>query len=91
VTESERAKRWREKHFGTDIDKLAQLCGFSREAIFLFEKGHAYDPEKKSRPRKGVFPDTKIHTRPLNERALRRYRMACAGVEAELNGQKFRW
>jgi transcriptional regulator with XRE-family HTH domain len=90
VSEHEKAKRWREKR-GLSADELAEKCGFSREAIFLFEKGHAYDPARKSRPRKGVFADTKIHTRPLNERALRRYRMACAGVEAELNGQKFRW
>lgn len=83
MNDHEKAKRWRERT-GLSHDQLAELVGYSRESIFLFEKGFVYD--ERGRTARG-----KVRTRATNERAFHRYRMACAGVHATLNGSTFNW
>lgn len=83
MNEHEKAKRWREK-VGLSHDQLAELVGYSRESIFLFEKGFRYD--ERGRTARG-----KVRRIATNERAFQRYRMACAGVQASLNGSVFNW
>ena len=39
LTEAGKARAWRNRMHLT-MDELAKLTGYSREAIFLFEKGH---------------------------------------------------
>lgn len=83
MTEHLKAKRWREKT-KLSVAELAEKAGYSIEAVYLFEKGFTYDA-------RGKDGKDKIRTKPHDDRAWRRYRMACAGVAAELGGQRFRW
>ena len=83
MNDHEKAKRWREK-VGLTLDQLAELVGYSRESIFLFEKGYRYDE-------RGKTARGKVRKIATNERAFQRYRMACAGVQASLKGQTFDW
>jgi transcriptional regulator with XRE-family HTH domain len=81
VNEHEKAKRWREKT-GLTVEELADKTGYSKESIYLFEKGFTYN---------GRTARDKIKTKPLDERVWHRYRMACAGVRATLSGSTFNW
>ena len=81
MNEFEKAKRWREK-VGLTVDELAEKTGYSRESIYLFEKGFTYN---------GRTARDKIKTKPLDKQVWHRYRMACAGVRAALNGSTFNW
>ena len=81
MNEHEKAKRWREKT-GLTVEQLAEKTGYSKESIYLFEKGFTYN---------GRTARDKIKTRPLDDRVWHRYRMACAGVRAALNGSTFNW
>lgn len=38
MKQHEKARRWR-KERGLSVDQLAELCGWSPEAIWLFERG----------------------------------------------------
>lgn len=81
MNEFEKARRWREKA-GLTVDQLAEKTGYSREAIYLFEKGFTYN---------GRTARDKIKTKALSDSVWHRYRMACAGVRAALNGSSFNW
>lgn len=82
MTDHEKAKAWRKKH-GLTVEQLSERAGYSRESIYLFEKGFTYV---------GRTRGNTIKKRDIDEQAWRRYRMACAGVHAELrNPRKFNW
>lgn len=82
MSESERAKKWRQKMKLT-VDELADAIGFSKETIYLFEKGFTYD---------GRDARDRVKKRDLSEERWQRYRMACAGVAAQKEtGKPFRW
>lgn len=83
MTESEKARAWRESH-GLSVDELAEKSGYSRETIYMFERGSNNIPARRTRlkARKGEISDATWH----------RYRMACAGVDGEIGAKKkFRW
>ncbi len=82
MNEFEKAKRWREKA-GLTVEELAERTGYSKESIYLFEKGFTYNGRTEKLG--------KIKTKPLDERVWHRYRMACAGVRAALNGSVVNW
>lgn len=96
MNEFEKAKRWREtirwrdrigsttrEHVGLTVERLADMTGYSKESIYLFEKGFTYNGRTEKLG--------KIKTKPLDERVWHRYRMACAGVKAALAGSTFNW
>lgn len=76
--EHQRARAWRELHNLTP-DQLAELTGYSRQAIYWFERGYA--PPRSIRGK---------HTEdePIKPWVWQRYKRACQGVHAELVGQK---
>ena len=77
MTSPTRARAWRQSR-NLSIDDLAELTGYSAAAISLMERGLTGRS-------KGKW--TKI--RPY---AWQRYRMACAGAEAQLKTKKeFNW
>ncbi len=78
-----KARKWREK-VGLSRDELAEMAGYSRESVYLFEKGFIYD-------RRGMTEKGKVRTKEIDRKAWHRYRMACAGVSATLSGLKFNW
>ena len=81
MNQFERAKRWREKA-GLTVEQLAEKTGYSKESIYLFEKGFTYN---------GRTAHDRIKRKPLDENVWHRYRMACAGVAAALSGTAFNW
>lgn len=74
-----KAKRWRERRELT-VEEVAEKTGFSVRAVYKFESGVSY----------GVS-GLKKDAQPIPDESWRRYRMACAGVQAELGGWKFNW
>lgn len=83
MTDHEKAKAWRERH-GLTVEQLAERAGYSRESIYLFEKGFTYN---------GRGRGNAVKKKDIDDRVWQRYRMACAGVHAELgkNARKFNW
>ena len=75
MTQYEKARRWRQ-HANLSIDRLAELTGYSREAIYCFERGQS--------------PNTKDGK--IRPQVWLRYKNACAGLLHELRtGKKFNW
>jgi len=73
-----KAKAWRERR-GLSVVELAKLAGFNRVTIYGFEKGTT--PE-----RPGQKPGK------ISAAVWQRYKMACAGVDAQLKrNRKFDW
>ena len=78
MTEHAKAKAWREKR-GLTVDKLAELTGYGPRMIFWMELGQS--PPSGSRKATKVAPWV-----------WQRYKMMCAGVEAQLKtGKEFDW
>ena len=78
MTEHERAKAWREKH-GLSVDKLAYLTGYGYRAIYWLERGESP-------------PNSTRHAAPVQPWIWQRYKMMCAGVEAQIKtGKEFDW
>jgi len=79
TTEHERAKAWREKH-GLSVDQLAELTGYGRRAIYWFEHGQSPPNGTRAKPAK------------VAAWVWHRYKMICAGVDAQLqSGKEFDW
>lgn len=78
MTEYARAKAWREKR-GLTQGKLAELTGFARETIYWFERGATPQGRTGKKPGK------------IKPWVWLRYKNACAGANALLNGRKFDW
>ena len=77
--EHEKAKAWREKH-GLSIDQLAELTGYGRRSLYWMERGQSPPNATRAKPAK------------VASWIWHRYRMICAGVEAQLaSGKKFDW
>lgn len=79
MTEHEKARRWREKR-GLTIDELAELTGYGYRTLYWFERGQ-------------TAPNT-YHKKPgkISAWVWQRYKMTCAGVDAQLRGgKKFDW
>ena len=75
MTQYDRAKRWRQQLHMT-IPALAKASGYSREAIYCFERGQS--------------PNTKDGK--IRPQVWLRYKNACAGLLHELRtGKKFNW
>lgn len=82
-TEHEKARAWRERH-DLSREQLAQLTGYSYEAVVLFEKG--LTPVRKW---KGT---RKTEQREIKPEVWQRWKRVCAGVEAMLRERKhFNW
>ena len=79
MTESEQAKTWRERN-NWSAKELAQMTGYSFKSIYIFEQGFA--TRKKGRR------TVKIDITPA---AWKKYRLICAGIEAEKKGKTFSW
>lgn len=79
MTRYQQARAWRERHDLTP-EQLSGLTGYSVSAIYWFERGET-PPSRKSPTNAGGIADW----------VWLRYRRACQGVDAELNGSKFRW
>ncbi len=80
MTKFDKARQWRERHNLSRV-QLADLVGYTDKAIYWFERGQS-PPNGKSTSRKAG---------PIAEWVWRRYMMACAGVDAQLDGRKFDW
>lgn len=79
MTEFERAKQWREKR-GLSVKQLAEATGYGPRTIYWLELGQS-PPNGKRKKATKVAPWI-----------WQRYKMMCAGVEAELeSGEKFDW
>jgi hypothetical protein len=78
MTEHERAKQWRENR-GLSAEQLAGLTGYGLRMIFWMERGQS--PPNASRGAAEIAPWI-----------WQRYKMMCAGVEAQLAaGKEFDW
>ena len=82
MTEHERARRWRERH-NLSKQQLAELSGYSWEAINLFEKGSTPSRTWAAKPSRPAAP--------INGYVWQRFKRVCQGVEAELGGGRFDW
>ncbi|MFA5897738.1 MAG: helix-turn-helix transcriptional regulator [Hyphomicrobium sp.] len=79
MTEHARAKQWREER-GLTLDSLADLTGYTRQMIYWMERGQS--------------PPNASHKKParVSPWIWQRYKMMCAGVEAQLQtGKTFDW
>lgn len=78
MKEHEKARAWREKH-GLSREALGGAIGYSKESIYWFEQGICppRGPKRKQEP----FP----------EWVWLRYKRACEGYQAEVDGGKFKW
>ena len=77
-TEHDKARLWREAKELT-LEQLSHLTGYSVSAIYWFERGVTPPSRKAS------------GDRTIADWVWQRYRAACAGVDAELAGRKFKW
>jgi len=77
ILEHEKAAAWRRAR-GLSQAQLGKLTGFSPSAVYWMEKGATAN-----RP---GYP-----SRPVRDWVWLRYRRACQGVDAELNGRQFNW
>lgn len=76
MKQNEKAKAWRIGR-GLSLDELAKLTGYSVPAIYKFEAGYRQDGRQHWQHSEWVW---------------QRYRMACAGVDAQLrSGKAFEW
>lgn len=78
MTTFDQARAWREKH-GWTRQQLAELIGYSPEAIYWAERGMAP-------PGRGISSDRRV--KPW---VWLRYQRACQGLDAEIRGVKFKW
>ncbi|MDE2100308.1 MAG: helix-turn-helix transcriptional regulator [Patescibacteria group bacterium] len=79
MTEFEKAKAWRKKR-GLSVNKLAELTGYGPRAVYWLELG--------------LSAPNSTHRTPASVKPWiwKRYRMMCAGVEAQFNtGRVFDW
>jgi DNA-binding XRE family transcriptional regulator len=78
MSEHTRAAAWR-KSLGLTQQQLAHAIGFSRETIYWYERGE-------TPPTKGAG------SKPQPAWIWRRYKLACAGLAAQLkSGKPFDW
>lgn len=78
MREHEQAKAWRER-VGLSIEQLSSMIGYSKEAIYAMERGEA-------------TPSRGKPARPIEPNVWRRYKCACAAVDAHLKMQhSFNW
>jgi DNA-binding XRE family transcriptional regulator len=81
--EHHRARQWRDRH-GLSTRELAELTGYSVEAIFWFEKGLT----PPNRNAKGGRAKDRKHKAWV----MLRYRLACAAIDQQLRtGKTFDW
>ena len=79
MTEYERARAWMNKR-GLTADQLAELTGYGRRSLYWMERGQSPPNATRAKPVK------------VASWIWHRYRMICAGVEAQLKtGKKFEW
>ena len=79
MTEYERARAWMNKR-GLTADQLAELTGYGRRSLYWMERGQSPPNATRAKPVK------------VASWIWHRYRMICAGVEAQLaSGKKFDW
>jgi transcriptional regulator with XRE-family HTH domain len=78
MTEHQRAKAWREKR-NLSVDQLADLTGYGRRMLYWMERGESP-------------PNSTRKAAPIAPWIWQRYKMMCAGVEAQLrSGKEFDW
>ena len=79
MTEFTAAADWRIRR-GLTQGKLAERIGYARETIYWMERGQT--PQGRTGPKPGR----------IKPRVWLRYKMACAGLEAQLKGnRRFEW
>lgn len=79
MKQHEKAQAWRKRR-GLTVEKLAELTGYGPRAVMWLEQG--LSPPNASRAKAA----------PVAEWVWQRYRMMCAGVEAQLKtSKKFDW
>jgi len=78
MNEFQKAKAWRESHNLTP-QQLGELIGYSKEAVWAMERGEATASHN-------------LEKRPVDPKVFRRYKCACAGLDAWLKDQRqFDW
>jgi hypothetical protein len=84
MTEFEAFTAWREKLKLSKRD-LAELTGYSYDAICLFERG--VSSKKTWSSKKVVYPQA-----PVDPQVWKRFKLVCSGVERALKSKKeFDW
>lgn len=78
MIEHDKAKAWREKR-ELSVARLAELTGYTVRSIYWLELGLSPPNASRAKPAK-VAPWI-----------WQRYKMMCAGVDAQLNGTEFDW
>lgn len=75
-----RARRWRES-LGLSQHELGEQIGYSRMSVYWFEEGKT--PPVRQKPK---------DARTINPWVWQRYRLACAGLAAQLEARRrFDW
>lgn len=78
MNEHDKARKWREANVGTR-EQLAEKLGYSVESIYWYERG-INPPRGKHRKQE-----------PIASWVWQRYKLACAGLQAQIEGNKFNW
>ena len=78
MTEHEQAKAWMEKR-ELSVERLSKLTGYGHRSIYWMLRGMA--------PPNAVRP-----ARPISEAVWQRFKIACAGVDAQIRAKnRFDW
>ena len=88
MSEHDKAKKWRER-LNLSRRDLADLTGYSYEAIVLFERGAT--PRRTWSTSARREEAGKLANSPRGSFAWQRYRRVCHSVHVELQGSKFSW
>lgn len=86
ASEHTKARAWRQRRKLT-LKQLADMTGYSVPHICCMEAG--LTPKRKSNHTAGKAQTDR--ERAIKWFVWRRYKLACAGVEAELSGKTFAW
>ena len=79
MTEHERARAWMDSR-KISADRLAELAGYGRRSVYWMLRGQSPPNATRSKPV------------PVADWVWQRFKMACAGVEAQLKSKKeFDW
>jgi len=76
MTEYEKARAWR-RRLNLTQTQLGAALGYSKESICWFEKGQV--------------PPGRSENKEIKAWVWQRYKLACAGYQAQLDGATFQW
>lgn len=78
MTEHQQAAAWRQS-LGLSQEKLGELIGYAKATVYWMERGR-------------TAPTGLVESGPIPDNVWKRYKRACAGLDAEVRAQQvFAW